>query len=242
MSQNISHTTDFPLNNAAAIIPTSLEDTPEKVDLIYTVIVDAPDQPRGQFGPVQAWRDEESGEGVWRISVPHSLECIESMKERMDNLVDAEAWKTGDVTSTILAGMVKKNNYSWDSLVQAYCKNDLWAKNVIGMLQETISQTSMLWWCSLPAIESDSAKMIIALSHVDDSRRKELEDSVEKFMIASSVFEEYSDKSHNSSARISAQNQLDHYTENLMDDLGEDLSVVDSYKKVSDDGVVYLSQ
>ena len=84
--------------------------------------------------------------------------------------------------------------------------------------------------------------MIIALSHVDDSRRKELEDSVEKFMIASSVFEEYSDKSHNSSARISAQNQLDHYTKNLMDDLGEDLSVVESYKKVSDDGVVYLSQ
>ena len=110
------------------------------------------------------------------------------------------------------------------------------------MLQETISQTSMLWWCSLPAIESDSAKMIIALSHVDDSRRKELEDSVEKFMIASSVFEEYSDKSHNSSARISAQNQLDHYTKNLIDDLGEDLSVVDSYKKVSDDGVVYLSR
>lgn len=241
MPSTISHTTEFPLNNATAIIPTSLKDTPDNVDLIYTVIVDTPDQPRGQFGPVKAWLDEDLGEDVWRICAPHSLECIEPMKERMDNLVDAEAWRTGDATSTILAGMVKKNNYSWDSLVQAYSRNDLWAKNVIGMLQETVAQTSMLWWCSLPAIESNSSALLIALSQVDNTRRKELEDSVEKFMIASSVFEEYSEKSHNSSARISAQKQLDYYTQNLIDNMGEDFSAVERYKKVSDDGVTYLS-
>lgn len=240
MSQDVSQDKVFPLSNALAIIPSKLKDVPEKVDLIYTVIVDAPGEPRGQFGPVKAWKDKELGEEIWRIAAPHSLCCIPSVKERMYSLVEHEAWSKNDPTASILSGMVKKNDYSWDSLVQAYNANFLWARNVIGMLQETISQTSMLWWVALPSMNTDSAQMLISLSEVSTKRRKELKENVEKFMIASSVFEEYEDRSHNSSARKNAQSQLDCYTQKLAGDMGDDVFLAEKHKKESDDGTIFF--
>lgn len=240
MSQDVSQDKVFPLSNALAIIPSKLKDVPEKVDLIYTVIVDAPGEPRGQFGPVKAWKDKELGEEIWRIAAPHSLCCIPSVKERMLSLVEHEAWSKNDPTASILSGMVKKNDYSWDSLVQAYDANDLWARNVIGMLQETISQTSMLWWVALPSMNTDSAQMLISLSEVSTKRRKELKENVEKFMIASSVFEEYEDRSHNSSARKNAQSQLDCYARKLAGYMGDDVFLAEKHKKESDDGTIFF--
>lgn len=241
MSQtNKQETKEFPLIQANAIIPTSNEETPSDVECIYIVIVDAPGQPRGQFGPVKAWRDTTKGPGVWRINAPHGIESIPSMKERLDNLVDAESWKVGDPAASLLSGMVKKNDYSWDSLVRAYSYNDVWAKNVIGLLQETFSQASMLWWVSLPSIDSDSARFLISLSEVDNERRVSLEDDVEGFMIASSVMEEYSSKSHNSSARKNAEYQLEEFTDKLRDALGDDLNAASAHEKTADDGTVFL--
>lgn len=231
---------EFPLINATAIIPTKSDETPDEVDCIYTMIVDTPGQPRGQFGPVKAWRDKDKGDNVWRINAPHGIECIPDMKQRINHLVDAEALKNRDLLAPIVAGKVKKEEYSWDSLVHAYKTNDTWARNVIGLLQETFSQSSMMWWVSLPSVNSDSARMILALSDVDIEERKSLEEDVEGFIIASSVMGEYASKSHNSSARKNAQSQLDAYSEKLQMSLGDHLEVVKKHEHIADDGTVFL--
>lgn len=241
MSHNDNeNTTVFPLIDATAIIPTKSDETPDEVDCMYALIVDTPGQPRGQFGPVKAWRDTNAGDNVWRINVPHSIECIPGMKERIDNLVDAEAWKNGDPLASIIAGKVKKDQYSWDALVNAYKVNDTWARNVIGLLQETFSQSSMMWWVAFPSVNSDSARMILALSEVDNEKRKHLEEDVEGFIIASSVMDEYASKSHNSSARKNAQLQLDAYTDQLLTSLQEHLEGVAQHEYTADDGTVFL--
>lgn len=241
MSYNTTENNHFPLVDAIAIIPTEVNSAPENVDLIYTVVVDAPGQDIGQFGPVKAWKDTSQGDGVWRMCAPHSLECLPDTKVRLKNLVESEAWGSSGAMSSILLGMVEKNDYSWDSLVRAYNADNIWARNIIGLIQETFAQASMLWWVEFPAIDSSSARALIALSEVDNTTRTQLYPYVEKYMIASSIMDDYQSLSHNSSARKGAQYQLDFYTNNLVDALGDSFSHVSDKEKRADDGTVFLS-
>lgn len=230
----------FPLAGANAIIPTGSKDVPDKVDLIYIVIVDSPGQSRGQFGPVKAWQDESKGEGVWRIYVPHSFDLLPMMKQRFDYQVSEGSWASGDTTASIFAGMVKKNDYSWDSLVTAYSKNTLCAQNIIGMIQETFAQASMLWWSAFPAVDSDSTRLLLSLSQVSNKKRIQIEQQTEDFIKASTVFDDCQHLSYNSSARRNAQHQLDHYGQILQQELSIELELVENNKSIADDGTVFL--
>lgn len=240
MPQAEQETMSFPLLEADAIIPVSSSEVPDNIDCIYTVVVDTPTQPRGQFGPVLAWKDKNRQDNVWKIYAPHSLGLLPMMKKRLDNLVDEESWAVNDTIASIFTGMVKKNDYSWDSLVQAYSKSNLWARNVINMIRETFSQASMMWWAALPAIDSDSSRMILALSKVNNDKRVQLEDQVEDFIKASAVFAENQHLSHNSSAYKSASSQLEHYTKVLRLELDEELKEATKHEQTADDGTVFL--
>lgn len=241
MSDSTVDLSPFPLNNATAIQLVEADEVPEFVDLIYLSIVDTPNQERGQFGPVLAWADEGNPE-LWYMCAPHGFTNLDHVKPRLSNLVEMEALDSGDHVAPILSGMVRKNDYSWDSLVRAYSSSDSWADNIIGAIMETVNASSAMWWCAAPTVASEDMRCLYALAELDDQQRQDTYDQVENYMIAGSIFEEVAHRrSTNSTEYKVALAHNNEALEELRGAIGDKaFKAVDSKLVVTDEGESYM--
>lgn len=228
----------FPLMNAKSI--TISNDSPDAIDLIFFMVVNTPGFPEGMLYPVVCWEHEEH-KGVWFIKaldgfthIPHIIQRLKSKEN--------DASSTGDSGDILAAGMMEKNDYTWDSIVRATRMSTYWADHVNWAIQECFAQSTVVFWNDYPSLPDEAAQIITFITtKMNTEQREQIIPLLKNYMVA------YSGYNHHRMANYKSNNKLETATamyeaarNSLVDSLSTHPHWGENEAMVDDNGVEYL--
>lgn len=173
---------EFPLSQAKSI--TLSNQTPEHVDMVFSMVVETPGYPEGVLYPVVAWEEKEYP-GIWFINALDGFKHIPHVIDRLREHAD----KVSDIDANLAAGMLNKNDYSWDALVNASAMSDFWKKHIGWAVQECFAQSTSIHWIEYPAASTDDVDIMTHITvNMNGEQRAQIVSDFSEYLKAFSQY------------------------------------------------------
>lgn len=152
-----------------------------EVDAMFITRVETPEYDHGLLFPVVA-QENRGFPGNWMICPMDGFAHIPYVPQRMD-ILTKQAEENGDSVSSLMGGMMKKNNYSVESLVRACDISPFWKNEIYGALNDFMTKMSVMHYIDYPAAHKEHSVTLNKLLFLSHKQRQEVSLLVDDYVL-----------------------------------------------------------